>query len=349
MSGATSAAPRERRLLDLVEQVGGRVKGDHTVVISGVAPIHRAGPGTLTFLADSRHRKHLATTAASVVILSEPDAAACPTSAWVADNPHVVFARALGLLYPPPTLQRGTHPTAWVSPGSRVDETAWVGPYAVVEAGAEVGAEVEVGPHSYIGEGVVVGDGSRLVARVVICHGTRIGKRVLIHPGAVIGSDGFGLARDGDRWVRVPQVGGVVIGDDVEVGANTTIDRGAIEDTVIEDGVKLDNQIQVGHNVRVGANTAIAGCVGIAGGTRIGRRCAIGGGVGIGGHLAIADDVQITGMSMVTRSLNAPGTYSSGLPAQTNRVWRRSVARFRQMDELARRLKVLEKMLASHG
>ena len=351
MNYATPAWPCQPgwRLRDLVAQIGGRVKGDDAAVISGVAPIHRAGPGALTFLADSRHRKHLATTAASAVILSEPDMAACPTSAWVVDDPHVVFARAVGVLYPAPAPQRGTHATAWVSPGSRVDETAWVGPYAVVEADAEIAGGVQIGPHSYVGEGVVIGEASRLVARVVICHGTRIGKRVLIYPGAVIGSDGFGLARDGHRWVRVPQVGGVVIGDDVEVGANTTIDRGAIDDTVIEDGVKLDNQIQVGHNVHVGAHTAVAGCVGIAGGTRVGRRCAIGGGVGIGGHLDIADDVRVTGMSMVTRSLNVPGTYSSGIPAQTNRAWRRSIARFRQLDEFARRLKVLEEMIASHG
>jgi UDP-3-O-[3-hydroxymyristoyl] glucosamine N-acyltransferase len=191
----------------------------------------------------------------------------------------------------------------------------------------------------------MIGEGSRLVAHVTVCRGTHIGKRVLIHPGAVIGSDGFGLANEGGVWIKMPQLGGVRIGDDVEIGANTTIDRGTIEDTVIEDGVKLDNQIQLGHNVHVGEHTAIAGCVGVAGSTHIGKRCLIGGGVGIGGHLEIADDVNITGMSMVTKSLKEPGIYSSGVPVEANRVWRRNMVRLRQIDDLVRRLEELEKKL----
>jgi UDP-3-O-[3-hydroxymyristoyl] glucosamine N-acyltransferase len=188
-----------------------------------------------------------------------------------------------------------------------------------------------------------IGDDTRLVANVTLCHGVRIGERVLIHPGAVIGADGFGLANDGGVWVKVPQLGGVRIGDDVEIGANTTIDRGALDDTVIERGVKLDNQIQIGHNVHVGEHTAIAGCVGIAGSTRIGKRCTIGGAARINGHLELADDVHVTGATLVPKSITEPGVYSSGMVAQGNKEWRRTMARINQLDEMARRLKALER------
>jgi UDP-3-O-[3-hydroxymyristoyl] glucosamine N-acyltransferase len=310
-----------------------------------VATIQNARSGTITFLASGRYRKYLATTAASAVMLAPEHAQASPVPVLIVDNPYAAFARVAALLHPAGENRQGLHETACIAADCRVHETAWVGPYSVLEAGIEVGPRAYIGAGCYVGEGSMIGEGSRLVAHVTVCRGTHIGKRVLIHPGAVIGSDGFGLANEGGVWIKMPQLGGVRIGDDVEIGANTTIDRGTIEDTVIEDGVKLDNQIQLGHNVHVGEHTAIAGCVGVAGSTHIGKRCLIGGGVGIGGHLEIADDVNITGMSMVTKSLKEPGIYSSGVPVEANRVWRRNMARLRQIEELTRRFEELEKRL----
>jgi UDP-3-O-[3-hydroxymyristoyl] glucosamine N-acyltransferase len=212
-----------------------------------------------------------------------------------------------------------------------------------VEETAIIERDVFIGPHCVIGERVVLGAETYLVANVTVCHDVRIGQRVLVHPGAVIGSDGFGLANEDGHWIKVPQLGSVQVGDEVEIGANTTIDRGTLEDTIIEAGVKLDNQIQVAHNVHIGAHTAIAGCVGIAGSARIGRHCILGGGVGIAGHLDIVDHVHITGMSLVTQSITKPGTYSSGLPVESNRLWNKISARLRKLDDLARRLTALEK------
>ncbi len=245
-----------------------------------------------------------------------------------------------------PSRHIGVHPTAWVSPEACIAADAWIGPHCTVEAGAVIETGVVVGPNCVIGEQAVIGAGSRLVAQVTVCHRVQLGRRVLAHPGAVIGSDGFGLALDHDgRWLKVPQLGGVQIGDDVEIGANTTIDRGALEDTVIEDGVKLDNQIQVAHNVRIGAHSALAGCVGIAGSAQIGRHCMLGGGVGVAGHLEIADRVQVTGMSLVAQSITEPGAYSSGLTVEPNRLWNKISARLRRLDELFRRLAVLERKM----
>jgi UDP-3-O-[3-hydroxymyristoyl] glucosamine N-acyltransferase len=230
-----------------------------------------------------------------------------------------------------------------------VDSTAWIGPTAVVEEGAEIGARVFVGPGCIVGADCRIGEDSRLVARVTLSEGTQVGKRVLIHPGAVIGREGFGFAKDGEQWVRIPQLGRVRLGDDVEIGANTTVDRGALEDTVIADGAKLDNLIQIGHNCLIGENTAMAACSGISGSTRIGRNCTIAGAVGMAGHLEIGDDVHFTGMAMVTRSFVEPGSYSSGIPAMPSGEWRRNVARFRHLDELSRRLKQLEARVAAMG
>lgn len=328
-----------------------RLQGcDAATVITGVAPLHRAEPGQLSFLTHSRYRPFLAVTRASAVILSTEDAVNCPAPALVADNPQIAYARAAALFEPVAEIRRGVHPTAWVSPSARVAPDAWIGPHCTVEAGAVVGAGVFVGPNCVIGEQAEIGDESRLVAQVTLYHRVRLGRRVLVHAGAVIGSDGFGLALNhSGHWLKIPQLGSVVIGDDVEIGANTTIDRGALEDTVIEEGVKLDNQIQVAHNVRIGAHSALAGCVGIAGSARIGRHCMLGGGVGIAGHLEIADRVQVTGMSLVTKSITEPGTYSSGLAVEPNRLWNKISARLRRLDELFRRLAALEKKLGRDG
>jgi len=324
-----------------------RLQGcDAATVVTGVAPLYRADLGQLSFLTHPRHRSYLATTRAAAVILSPKDAEGCPAPALIAANPQVAYARAATLFEPTAEARWGIHPTAWVSPAANIAAESWIGPQCTVEAGAVIEDGVSVGPGCVIGEQAVIGAGSRLVARVTVCHRVRLGCRVLAHPGAVIGSDGFGLALDSaGRWLKIPQLGSVLIGDDVEIGANTTIDRGALEDTVIEEGVKLDNQIQVAHNVRIGAHSALAGCVGIAGSARIGRHCMVGGGVGIAGHLDIADRVQITGMSLVAHSITDPGVYSSGLTVEPNRLWNKISARLRHLDELFRRLTALERKI----
>ncbi len=334
-----------KTLGQLAEHVGGQVYGDADCVISGVATLQSAKRGDISFLANPRYTRYLAVTEASAVIVSDEYHAACPVDALVVADPYLSYARIAALLSPSAASRRGCHSSAVVEDGSRVDPSAWIGPHSVIEAGAEIGAGVMVGPGCVIGRDSRIGDGSRLVANVTVCHGCRIGKRVVLHPGVVIGSDGFGLANDGDNWVKVPQLGGVLIADDVEIGANTTVDRGALDDTVIENGVKLDNQIQVAHNVYIGEHTAIAGCTGIAGSARIGARCTIGGGVGVVGHTEIADDVHITGMSFVAHSIRKPGVYSSGTPLEANREWRRNYARFHQLDAMARRLRKLEAAL----
>lgn len=331
------------KLGELAKRIGGEVHGDEDCVIKNVGALASAGPGDISFLSNPHYRKQLARTGASAVIVGRADRDLCPVNALVVDNPYAAFARVAALLHPAPPAKCGIHPAAVVGEGCTIHATAWVGPLAVIEDGVQLGARVNVGPGCVIGAGATLEEDARLVARVTLCRGVVIGKRALIHPGAVIGSDGFGLANEAGVWLKVPQLGGVRVGDDVEIGANTTIDRGALEDTVLEDGVKLDNQIQVAHNVRIGAHTAIAGCVGIAGSAKIGKRCTIGGGAGILGHLEIADDVHITAMSLVTKSLREAGVYSSGTPLEPNPHWRKNVARFRQLDSIARRLSALER------
>ncbi len=333
------------RLEQLAAACGAELAGDPALEIDGVCTLQRGRTGAIAFLANPRYRRYLAATRASAVILRPEDRAACPVAALVTPDPYLAYARVARLLVPPAPVVPGIHPSAVIGPDCELPDSVSIGPHAVLEAGVRLGAGVQIGPGCQLGVGVEVGEGSRLLARVTLCQGVRVGRRALIHPGVVVGSDGFGLANDQGHWLKVPQLGGVRIGDDVEIGANTTIDRGALEDTVIEDGVKLDNQIQVAHNVHIGAHTAIAGCVGISGSARIGRHCMIGGGVGIVGHLEIADGVVVTGMSMVTHSITRPGVYSSGLPAIPNERWNRVAVRLRQLDDLARRLLRLERRL----
>ena len=332
-------------LAELGARLGVTWRGPDDTRLEGVATLAGAGPGQLAFLANRAYRRELAGTRAAAVVLAPEDADACPVPVLISDRPYATFAAAARLLVPPPAPRRGVHATAVIDPSARVDETAWIGPHSVVEPGARVGARCQIGPGCLLGEGVTLGDDCRLLARVTLMTGTRLGARVTIQPGAVIGGDGFGMAWTGERWLPVPQLGGVVIGDDVDIGANTTIDRGTLEDTRIGDGVKIDNQVQIAHNVVIGEHTAIAGCVGISGSVRIGRRCALAGGVGVVGHLEIADDVEVTAMSMVTRSLRRPGSYSSGTPLMPRRNWRRNSVRLRHLDELARRLRRLERAL----
>lgn len=328
---------------ELAVSLGCELAGDPDTRLTRVATLRDAGPGDLAFLANAAYRRQLAATRAGAVILSPDDAHDCPVASLVHPNPYAAYARAAALLYPPRRPAPGVHASAVVEPGARVDAAASVGAHAVIEAGAQVGAGVVVGPGSVVGRDSHVGDDTTLVARVTVLHGVRMGRRCILHPGAVIGADGFGLARDAEGWIKVPQLGGVVIGDDVEIGANTTIDRGALGDTVIGDDVRLDNQIQVAHNVVIGAHTALAAMVGIAGSTRIGANCMIAGQAGIGGHLEICDGVVLMGRAMVTSSIREPGTYGSGVPVEETSQWRRNVARYRQLDKMHRRLRALEK------
>ncbi len=332
----------------LADALGAVLQGDDDTVIERVAPLETAGSGDLSFLANRRYAKHLDTTAASAVILAPEDQSLCPVACLVLDNPYLGYARAATLLYPPRSVSAGVHQTAWVSPNAVVPRSAAIGPHAVIEAYARLDEDVVIGAGCVIGEGSAIGSQSTLSANVTVCRDVRIGPRARIHPGVVIGADGFGIANDAGVWVKVPQVGRVVIGADVEIGANTTIDRGALEDTVIGDGVKIDNQVQIGHNVRIGDHTAIAGCVGIAGSARIGARCTIGGGAGSSGHLEIGDDVHLTGATLVHSSITTPGIYSSGMVAQDNASWRKNTARLRRLDEMARRLRALEEQVGSN-
>ena len=333
-------------LAELARRVHGRVRGDPGLVIEGVASLESAGPRDIAYVSDPKYLAQLATTAAGAVILTETDAERFRGNALIVENPHLGFARIAAGLHPESAPAPGIHPTAAVDGAARIAASASIGPQAVVEGGAAIGAGVQVGPGCYIARGAAIGDGTRLVARVVVLRGCVIGRNCLLHPGAIVGSDGFGYAKDGETWIKVPQLGRVVVGDDVEIGANTTIDRGALNDTVIGDGVKLDNQIQIAHNVRIGAHTAIAACVGIAGSSVIGRRCTIGGQAGLVGHIELVDDVHVTAGSLVTSSITRPGAYSSSLKAVPAEEWRRTAARLHRIEELARRVKRLEEKFA---
>jgi UDP-3-O-[3-hydroxymyristoyl] glucosamine N-acyltransferase len=330
-------------LAELAERFGLELRGDGATRIRGVATLAGAGEGQLAFLANPRYRRDLATTAASAVVLAAGDAGDCPAPCLVARAPYVAFAKIAALFESVPAPAPGIHPSAVVAADAVVHPSAEIGPLAVIGARCQVGAGAVIGPGCILGDDNVVGPGCQLLARVTLVTRVRLGARVRIHPGAVLGAEGFGLAMDAGRWIKVPQLGGVVVGDDCEIGANTTIDRGALEDTVLEEDVRLDNQIQVGHNVRIGAHTAMAGCAAVAGSARIGRYCLVGGGVGITGHLEVCDKVTITAMSLVTASITEPGEYSSGMAVQDSRSWRRNAARFRQLDQLARRMGALPK------
>jgi UDP-3-O-[3-hydroxymyristoyl] glucosamine N-acyltransferase len=330
---------------ELARRCGGRVRGEANRMISRVATLESAGPSDIAYVASARYHKALADTEAGAVIVTEADAALTAKTALIVDNPRLSFARVATLLQREETVGSGVHPSAVVDPRAHLGVDVYVGAQAVIAAGAVIGARTVIGPRCYVGEDVRIGERSVLTANVTLCRASILGKRCVVQPGAVIGSEGFGYVQDGLAWVKVPQLGRVVIGDDVEIGANTTIDRGALGDTVIGDGVKLDNLIQIAHNVQIGDHTAMAGCVGIAGSAVIGKRCTIGGGVGIAGHLEIGDDVHVTGMSLVGASIPSGETYSSSMSAEPVHQWRKNAARFRHLDEIARRLRKLEQKL----
>ena len=339
----TSGKSKSYTLRQLAARFGGEVAGNGAVRVRQVGTLESAGADAIAFLANERYLRQLQTTRAGAVILGDSarDATALPR--LVCANPYACFARVSALFNPPLAVRAGIHRSAVVGKAAVVGRGVEIGPHAVIGAGARIGAGSVIGAGSFVGEGVTIGTSTRLFANVTVYRDCRIGDRVALHSGVVIGADGFGIALDAGRWIKVPQIGHVVIGNDVEIGANTTVDRGAIDDTVIEDGVKLDNQIQVGHNVRIGAHTAIAACVGIAGSAKIGRHCRIGGAAGIAGHVSIADNVEVSANTMITKSISEPGTYTGMYTFERNREWRRNAAQLRHLDELAKRERALEK------
>lgn len=333
----------EHSLQELAERFGLALQGDGGLKVRGVATLASAGTDQIAFLANPAYRRQLFECRAAAVVLDDSEAKGYPGGALISRNPYADFARIASLFAPRGDLRPGIHPSALVDASASIDPGAEIGPLVHIGARSQIAAGARIGPGCLIGEECTVGQDCELVARVTLVCRVRLGRRVLLHPGAVLGADGFGLAFDAGAWLKVPQLGGVRIGDDCEVGANTCIDRGALDDTVLEEDVRLDNLIQIGHNVVIGAHTAIAGCTAIAGSTRIGRYCLIAGGVGIAGHLVLADRVRVNAMSLVSRSLDGPGEYASGTPIQPVRAWRRSAARYRQLDQLARALRNKDK------
>lgn len=333
-------------LAELARLCGGELRGDGTRRIERVATPAAAGPNDIAFIAAAPFRGQLHGTRAGAVILNVHDLGDYRGDVILSDNPRLAFTRIAVRLHPPRRPPAGIHPTAVIAADAVVAADAAIGARAVIEAGARIGAGAAIGPGCVIGAGAVIGAGSWLHANVVVAEGCVLGARCVVHGGAVIGSDGFGFALDGARWEKTPQLGRVVVGDDVEIGANTAIDRGAIDDTVIERGVKLDNLIHVAHNVVIGEDTAIAACVGIAGSTRIGKRCTLAGQVGVVGHIEIADDVHVMGAAVVSHTIREPGTYA-GSPLEPYQDWLRNAVRMRQLDDLARRLKALEQRIAA--
>lgn len=340
-------------LQEIINRLGGEVVGDAATRVAKVGTLESADGASITFLMHERFLPELHKTRASAVVLAAAQRDATHLPRIICGNPHAYFARVTSLLHPPESPPPGIHASAVVDGSADLGEGVCVGPHAVVGRRTRIGAGVSIGANCHVGDNVTIGAGTWLWPGVTIYHGCCIGERVILHSGAVIGADGFGNAWEvsgGDggnsgHWVKVPQIGRVVIGNDVEIGANTTVDRGAIDDTVIEDGVRLDNLIMIAHNVRVGAHTAIAACTGIAGSTHIGRYCRIGGAVGISGHLSIADHVDIAGKTLITKSIAQAGSYSGGYPFEETRAWRRNAIQIRHLDEMAKHIKQLEQRL----
>jgi UDP-3-O-[3-hydroxymyristoyl] glucosamine N-acyltransferase len=331
---------------ELAAQFGCELRGDAGVLVRRVGTLAGATPDAITFLANPLYRAELKGTRAAAVILAPRDRDACPVASLVHAEPYLTYARIAATLHPPAAVVPGVHSSAVVAASARVATSAQIDAHVVVGSDCASGEGAVIGAGAVLGANVTVGKGTRIGARVTLQDGVRIGARCILHPGAVIGADGFGFAPDRGSWQKIPQLGSVVIGDDVEIGANTTVDRGTIDDTVIEDGVKLDNLVQIAHNVRLGAHTIMAAMSGVAGSTKVGKRCMIGGGVVMINQLTICDDVMFTFRSIVTRSVDEPGTYSGHLPAEEAAVWRKNAARFRKLDALADRLAKAERELA---
>lgn len=327
----------------LAEHVNGKVKGDSSIKITSLGTLEDACQGQISFLANNQYKSYLTSTQASAVIVGAEEE--CAANLLVVENPYVAYAKIAQLLYPQIHQEPGIHATATVHDSCSVHQTAYIGPNVVLEEDVTIESGVVVGANCFIGRGSHIGSDARIYPLVTLYHGSSIGERCILHSNVVIGADGFGHAFDGNCWLKIPQVGRAIIGNDVEIGSSTTVDRGAIGDTIIEDGVKLDNQIQIAHNVRIGAHTVMAAAVAVAGSAKIGKNCMVGGLTGIAGHIEIADNTVITAMSMVIKSIDQAGSYSSGIPAEPSKIWRRYVGRFKRLESLSKRVAKCEETL----
>ena len=330
-------------LSDFVARFGGEVVGDVNTSVSQVASLDSASADQISFYSGARYRQQLLNTDAGAIILGPKDREATNLPRIVCDNAYAYFAKVSTLLNPEIEPEPGIHALAAVEDSASIAPSASIGAFVYIGKNVNIGEQVNIASGCHVGDNVVIGDAARLHPRVVVYHDCVIGQRVILHSGVVIGADGFGLANEDGRWIKIPQIGRVVIGDDVEIGANTTVDRGAMEDTIIEEGVKLDNLIMVAHNVHIGAHSAMAGCVGVAGSTTIGAFCTIGGGAIVLGHLVLADRVHISAASVVTRSLHQSGHYTGIFPIDDNARWEKNAASLKRLHQLRARLSALEK------
>ncbi|MDM1715525.1 UDP-3-O-(3-hydroxymyristoyl)glucosamine N-acyltransferase [Thiopseudomonas alkaliphila] len=333
-------------LAELAEFLQAKLQANPEATVSGLAALDHAQPDQLSFLSSSKYRKSLDSTQAGCVLLTADDAEGYSGPCLIVADPYLAYAKVSHWFDDKPVALTGIHPSAVVDATAQVHPEAKISAHAVIEACAVIGAGSYIGAGTVIGAHSVVGADCWIAPNVTIYHRVSMGDRVSIQSGAVIGGEGFGFANHQGQWHKIAQIGGVSIGHDVEIGANTTIDRGAIEDTVIGNGVKLDNQIQIAHNVQIGDHTAMAACVGISGSAKIGKHCMLAGGVGLVGHIEICDGVFISGMTMVTHSITEPGAYSSGTAMQPAKEWKKNAVRFRQLDDFAKRLRALEKKQA---
>lgn len=329
---------------ELARKLDLTLRGDEAIQIDGLATLRSADKGKLSFLSNPAYARQLASCQASAVIVHPAQADQWPGACLLSDTPYVSYAHASRLFEPDTDVSAGVHSSAIVSPAARIAPDASIGANVVIEAGVEIGAGSVIGPGVYIGSDCIIGNNCRLYANATLYQGVILADRVVIHAGAVIGADGFGFAFDGKRSVKIAQLGGVSIADDVEIGAGTTIDRGALDDTVIEEGVKIDNQVQIGHNCHIGRHTVICGCTAVAGSTRIGAYCSIGGAVGIVGHISLCDRVMVSAMSLVSKSVTRPGVYSSGTGLMESTEWKKNIVRFGQLNQMSKRLRELERL-----
>jgi len=324
---------KEYTLKQLAEFLAAEFKGDPDCIVTGIGSLENSVPGQISFLNDAKYRKHLDDNKAAVVIVKPEHSDLCPGNVIIHNDPYLAYAKISSLYDDRPIMSSGIHPSAIIDQDCSIDNTVSIEPYCIVGKRVKIGAGSQIHTGCVISDDVQIGENVILYPKVVLYHKVKLGNNVAIHSGAVIGADGFGNANEKGVWRKIYQLGSVIIGNDVEIGANTTIDRGAIEDTIIEDGVKLDNQIQIGHNVHIGAHTAIAGCTGVAGSTKIGRHCMIGGGVGINGHIEITDGVIISGKSAVGKSITRPGIWASSIPAMPYQTWGRILVKLVQLVE----------------
>ncbi|MCK5326264.1 MAG: UDP-3-O-(3-hydroxymyristoyl)glucosamine N-acyltransferase [Woeseiaceae bacterium] len=328
---------------ELAKRFGCELIGDSDVVVDNIAGLQNAGPASLSFLSNPALKKQLSATQAAAVILRAEDVEVSPVASLVSDNPYAHYALMAAVLHPAPSYAPGVDPSAVISPTAKVAGSAHIAAHVFIGDDTIIGEHTYIGPNSVVGPNCSIGDDCRLIASVTFVRQATLGARGIIHPGVVIGADGFGNAMTPEGWVKVPQVGGVRIGDDVEIGSNTTVDCGAIDDTVIENGVRIDNLCMIAHNAHVGEHTAMAGSSGVSGSTTVGKRCLFAGQSGAVGHITICDDVVVSGKAMISKSITKPGQYSSSFPSEEMRIWNRRVARFRRLDQLIERIKKLEK------